>query len=215
MGKSNEYYGGEIFSDQKITIDRQQIFGSLEKEFNSKMFLTVYNGFIFAFCRFYSSNFDNYNIIENILIKNKKSSTKKKEKENKDKIIELSGDFDKKDALLEPNQNDNDENNILNQDEKEKEIIQDDLDDKSKGFLPKLNFYDFFFNNIYCKTRCPSNKQELINACNKIISKYYTMEYIIYNQMRLENLFKDYKWNDPKLSNFEKNKMISDLESYI
>ena len=107
----------------------------------------------------------------------------------------------------------------MNQDEKEKEkeIIQDsnDLDDKSKGFLPKLNFYDFIFNNIYCKTRCPSNKQELINACNKIISKYYTMEYIIYNQMRLENLFKDYKWNDPKLSNFEKNKMISDLESYI
>ena len=39
LGKSNDYYGGEILYDQKLTIDRQQIIDDLEKEFNSKMFL--------------------------------------------------------------------------------------------------------------------------------------------------------------------------------
>ena len=49
--------------------------------------------------------------------------------------------------------------------------------------------------------------------CNNIISKYYSIDYIVYNQLRLENLFKDYKWNDPELNSIENNKMINELES--
>jgi len=61
--------------------------------------LTVYNGFIFVFCTFYSYNFDNYKVIENILSKNRKPLLKKKEKD--EKAIELSSDFDKKENLIE------------------------------------------------------------------------------------------------------------------
>ena len=35
--------------------------------------LTLYNGFVFIFCNYYSNNFDNYKIIEKILAKNKKN----------------------------------------------------------------------------------------------------------------------------------------------
>ena len=35
--------------------------------------LTVYNGFIFVFCGYYSNNFDNYKIVEKVLSKNKKN----------------------------------------------------------------------------------------------------------------------------------------------
>ena len=35
--------------------------------------LTVYNGFIFVFCGYYSNNFDNYKIVEKILAKNRKN----------------------------------------------------------------------------------------------------------------------------------------------
>ena len=48
---------------------------------------------------------------------------------------------------------------------------------------------------------------------NNIISKYYSIDYIVYNQLKLENLFKDYKWNEPGLNSIENNKMISELES--
>ena len=41
------------------------------------------------------------------------------------------------------------------------------------------------------------------------------MDFIIYNQMKLENLFKDYKWNNPELNTIENNKMISDLKLLI
>ena len=41
------------------------------------------------------------------------------------------------------------------------------------------------------------------------------MDFIIYNQMKLENLFKDYKWNNPELNTIENNKMIVDLKLLI
>ena len=75
--------------------------------------LTVYNGFIFAFSTFYSKNFDNYKVIESILSKNRKPLLKKKVKE--EKAIELPSDFDKKENLI-----DTEDNNILEPKEKEK-----------------------------------------------------------------------------------------------
>ena len=65
--------------------------------------LTIYNGFIFVFCGYYSNNFDNYKIIEKILsknhnknINNNKINYKKNINSNDNIMVELSDDLDKK-----------------------------------------------------------------------------------------------------------------------
>ena len=78
--------------------------------------------------------------------------------------------------------------------------------------LPKLHFYDFLFNNFYSKKCCAGSKQELISTCNEIVSKYNSIDYILYNQIKLENLLKDYKWNNPKLNDIQNNKLMTDLK---
>ena len=88
-------------------------------------------------------------------------------------------------------------------------------DDKDR-VIPKLTFIDFMLNKVYFEKCCKvSNRQKLISSCNNIVSKYYTIEYIIYNQIKLENLLKDYKWNDPSLNNVETNKFISKITSNV
>ena len=67
-------------------------------------------------------------------------------------------------------------------------------------------------NNIYCKRYCETKKQEIISKCNEIVLKYNSIDYTLYSQMILENLLKDYKWNNPKLNNIENNKLINDLK---
>ena len=105
---------------------------------------------------------------------------------------------------------------IINDEKTEKyekeRISQDNEEDYIK--LPKLKFYEYIFNNVYSKC-CKMNNQNIISKCNEIISKYYSIEHILYNQLKLENLFKDYKWNDPALNNFENNELIIDLKNLI
>ena len=192
---------------------------------------TIYDIFIFIFCGFYSNNFDNYKIIEKILLKaknkkdniieykinnritdnydinlnkeNEKESARSSEinKDNTDKI-KLSSFKNKNDILID---NTTVKNKIIIK-EKENGAIN-----KNKRILPKLHFWDYFFNNIYTKKCYFSKNQEIISTCNEIISKYYSIDCIVYNQLILENLFKDYKWNDEKLNNFLNNKLIKDL----
>ena len=50
--------------------------------------------------------------------------------------------------------------------------------------------------------------QEKIKLSNEIIEKYLSVENIIYNQIIMKNLLKDYKWNDPNLNNINKNEDI-------
>ena len=83
--------------------------------------------------------------------------------------------------------------------------------DNKKIILPKLHFLDYFYNNCYKKKCCFSRNQELITICNEIVKHYNSIDLIIYNQLILENLFKDYKWNDPKLNTILNNKLIQDL----
>jgi len=54
--------------------------------------------------------------------------------------------------------------------------------------------------------------QEIINMTNKIAFKYLSIDSLLFNQMKLENLFKDYKWNNPLLNNVKNNKMIDELK---
>ena len=79
--------------------------------------------------------------------------------------------------------------------------------------LPKFHFYDFFYNNIYSDQYCNSPTQDIISSCNDLITKYYSIDAVIYNQLRLENLFKDYKWNNPKLKSIENNDLIFHIKN--
>ena len=101
-----------------------------------------------------------------------------------------------------------------------KEIIVDNkkrnIEYKTEDkILPKLSFFDFYFNNIYwnkCKRR---EKQDILNISNKIISKYNSIDYVLYNNMIFENLLKDYKWNNPNLNNLKNIELIKELFKLI
>ena len=163
---------------------------------------TLYGVLTFIFYGFYSKNFDNYKIVEKIL-----SSRAKLEMELTNKIID-----DKEDTLL--NVNDKEEKD--NKDEKDEINItkEDKINDTKPLFkLPKFHFYSFLYNNIYFKKCCNSSTQEIISSCNDIISKYNSIDAIIYNQLRLENLFRDYKWNNPNLKSIENNDLIFKIKS--
>ena len=58
-------------------------------------------------------------------------------------------------------------------------------------------------------------RQEIIDKCNEIILKYYSEENILYNQLMLEILLKDYKWNDPELNKLDNNKLILQLKNQV
>ena len=72
--------------------------------------------------------------------------------------------------------------------------------------------------NLYCKSS-KSNKIKkefnIINICNNILSKYSSIETILYNQIMFENLLKDYLWNDNNLGIIENNYLIKKLKSII
>ena len=186
---------------------------------------TLYSIFKIVFCIFYSNSFDNYKIIEKIISKKyNKSDTEKKI--NKKELIDIINDDEneeneKDDKLIELNNFNNikqKEDNLLDKnynirEEKKKDFK--DIENEDERILPKLHFYHYFFNILFCKNKCMSNNQEIISACNEIISKYYSIDNILYNQLLLENLFKDYKWNDSKLNNIENNKLVNDLNLLI
>ena len=58
-------------------------------------------------------------------------------------------------------------------------------------------------------------RQEIIDKCNEIILKYYSVENILYNQLMLEILLKDYKWNDPELNKLDNNELILQLKNQV
>ena len=74
--------------------------------------------------------------------------------------------------------------------------------------LPSIKFFDFLFHKLYFKWFGTSRKHSLINTCNDIIAKYITIEKIVYNQMKLDYLWKDYKWNNPQNEIKEKDDLI-------
>ena len=175
--------------------------------------LTIYNGFIFVFCGYFSNNYDNFKIIEKILSKRGKPYNKRNERIE---LLEFSDDLDKQDALLKSNiKNNEKEKNLEEDDNEEEKNNTDNINDQNESKIySKLHFYDFLFNNFYCNNCCNSNKQNFVSTCNKIVSRYNSVDYILYNQIKLENLFKDYKWNNPKLSDIKNNELIIDLNLF-
>ena len=160
-----------------------------------------------AFGFLYSNNFDNYKIIENILTKQLKVNINQKIelKENEQKIEFKTNLLDNP---SEENINKKEKIDIDNNDGKleERKVNYENID------LPSPNFFDFFFHMFYFKFFGPSSKQALIESCNDVVAKYITVERIIYNQMKLENLWKDYKWNNPAYEMKEKDDLLLDLK---
>ena len=176
--------------------------------------------------RFYSKNFDNYKIIEKIIDINKKNIQNIEITENN---LSLTNNNNIKKLNNEKKFN-NDLSNYFsnNTSNKQELIINDDIDDDlnnekdelvdnftsyniTKKF-PKFNFIQFYLNNIYFKCCRKYEKQEFICACNQILYKYFSIDFILYNLIKLDHLFKDYIWNNPELNNIENNELIVKLK---
>ena len=189
------------------------------------LFSTFFSIFVFIF-KFYSKNIDNYQIIEK-LISNAKKMNILKNKETK-RNIEINYIYINKNNK---NQSDSTQvrmpaiNNITKKDfdlsraNKEAEIIgsKDNLEtERTKTIneiknIKKLSFKHFFLNGFYLKCFNESNGNKVIDLCNYILSKYISIDLLLYNQLIFENLLKDYKWNNPDLNNINKNKLINRL----
>ena len=165
--------------------------------------LTVFNGFSVALSKFYTSSFDNYKIIEKILFNkiDKKDKIKLSTDSNKEKLLpdSINGE-----NIINNEENDIEDNNKLNNDE---------ITTNKK--LPKLRFFDFIFNYIYNFKPCDINRQKIISKCNEILAEYYSVDKILYSQLILENLFRDYKWNDTGLSKIDNSELIIQLKNLI
>ena len=110
---------------------------------------------------------------------------------NQKNLLSINNDIDTNDELEENNKNEKDKN------ESEDDII-----------LEKLGFFQFFFNNIYCKCCKRIKIQDTINNINEIIYKYLSKDYLLYSGLLFENLLEDYKWNNPLLNDIHNNNSI-------
>ena len=167
---------------------------------------TVLDLMALAYGFLYEENYDNYKIIENILTKKMNIII------NNQKIIKEDDEEDKielKTDLIESNSSEENEKigiSIKENTQGEEKKYKENLD------LPSPNFLDFLFNKLYFKCFGPSSKQNLIDSCNDIVAKYITIENILYNQMKLEYLWKDYKWNNPQNEIGQKDGLILGLK---
>ena len=239
MGRKNEYISGYIsygdftyidhpifssyFSDSKIIAELIMTKGQRDyTEYKRRkisildvlanigaLFSTFFSCFSFVF-KYYSGNYNNYEIIQKIVTP-KKTLIKNDKKVKKVKITELNEfpiiSIDKDDLLL----NDEKDDNIK---EVSDESFDDNKKEEKKGYK-RIEFVQFLLNNLYCKKCNKFNEQEIIRICNEIISNYLSVESILYNQIMLQNLFKDYKWNNQELNGIENNNLINNLKGHL
>ena len=183
------------------------------------------------FMSYYSKNYDNYNIIQfimsekynnNLIRNNLTNSTIEINKLNKapdNKINRKTEEpkIDKKEEIYFP---------LLKGDKNEKELVinevNTDIDiNYSENYNNnnyegvKISSFQFFINHFYSGTSKKNKQQEIINCCNEIISKYLSIEQLTYNQIMLENLLKDYKWNNSSLNNLKNNELIIKLNNLL
>ena len=168
---------------------------------------------------FYSTNFNNYQIMYKIL-NPPKEAIKKIELDKK--IIssislkkdsnKFSDDINDLDSLIEQKLDEKKEiirNSSINEDI---DIIEEE-DESHSIVLKKLSFFDFFFNNLYSKCCIRIKRQILIDKTNDILYKYLSADSLLCNQIKFENLFQDYKWNNSLLNDIRNNQMIIDLKN--
>ena len=191
---------------------------------------TFYNLFSKIFYLFYSKNYDNYKIIKKILSLDASIQKTKTIFVSEATNLQLNNfSIDKKGdektlgvreiQVINSNKsnssNNNDKTSEYPTSEKEEKEYKDDESDNSLINLPKQRFINFILNRLFIHNCCKSNKQKLITLCNSIIYKYNSIENILYNQIRFENLLNDYKWNNPKLNDIQNNKTILEIRNNL
>ena len=180
--------------------------------------LTILNAINIIFSNIYSKNFDSFKIIQKILDNNSMENPSH---------IELNSFLKEKNSLMPLS---NDDINIKSKrkdtntsygESLKSDLIQnkenensDNLDENSIK-MPKLKLSDYLLNNVYSFKNWKSIKQEVITVCKEILLKYCSIDRLLYNQIKLENLFLDYKWNDPKLKYIKNNKEIYKLKKLL
>ena len=177
--------------------------------------LTIYHALCIIFSKIYSKNFDSYKIIQKILDNNIKNQGH----------IELNSVLDKKESLMPLSKDDiNFKTKIINKSTSDYEGLNynfisnkeiencDNTDEKNTIKMPRLKTSDYLLNNVYNFKQWKSYKQEVITFCKEILLKYLSIEKILYNQIKLENLFLDYKWNNPNLRFIKNNEYIDKLK---
>ena len=181
----------------------------------------IFTGFRFILS-FYSNNFNNFKIIEKLLNRQEKKKIKinkyseMNDLRNKEMFTIIKDDVEEKDTnkisnadIIYKDNNINESINDFNDLEGEKEDEYELNSDYKR--IKKLNFFDFFLNNLYCC--CKKNKkQNIIHICNQIVYKYASIDILIKNQILMENFLKDYKWNNPDLNNIENNNLFIQLK---
>ena len=186
------------------------------------LFSTIFMVFNFIFS-FYSRNFNNYKIVKEILsvpkfeilntnIKLPRSKTIKFEcinKKNKNILNNDNQSFNTSKSVPFKSKGINLANKI-----KIKNGANYDVNNYNYNFF-KINFIHFLLNNVYFKKKNRRKEQEIIDICNSIVSKYISIDTVLFNQIIFENLMKDYKWNDYNLKNIGNNSLIKKLRLII
>ena len=180
----------------------------------SQFIYTIIN---LLYLNLYSNFYDNYQIINYIL-----SEKEEKMKRNINISKNINSQTNRENLVDNENQDD-----IIN-------IDNDDNDEKkppvkhNSGYLPEANCKNFIKSSLYsiccscvcCSSFCPrctgiSKDQILIKNCNEIVEEFSSIEHIIYNQILLENLLKDYRWNNENLKDYMKHEKLITLINNI
>ena len=181
------------------------------------LYSSIYSVFYFILS-FYSRNYNNYKIVKKLL---------NSPKINGNKNIKI---FRSKSIIFENINKRNKNKNFLYNDEQsidtsksvpfknkrvniEKKVDIEKEENLDNYDLNGINFMYFLLNNVYCKTKNIKKEFEIINICNNILMKYISVEVILYNQIILESILKDYKWNDICLKNIGNNFLVKKLKS--
>ena len=55
----------------------------------------------------------------------------------------------------------------------------------------------------------------MISISNEILHKYFSVEKILYNQIMIDNLMKDYEWKNRELKKIKNNELFIRLKNYV
>ena len=219
---SNKYY--KKFGNVRFEIEgkglfswvhyqrREKFIGNLLSDICS-IINAIYVVINFCYLNLFSYFYDNYRVMDYILKKGEKMK----------RHIDLSN---------RPNSSTNRQNSLIeheNQDDNINLDIAQQHHEKSNSEIEKqkeVKFKDIVFSSLYncfCSCECcklpsccsRSKEQILIDKYNETLAEFYSIENIIYNQILIENLFKDYKWNDERLEDINENEKIIRLNNTI
>ena len=127
--------------------------------------------FFFSLCyKYYSKNFDNYKILEDILF-NKMNKSFKKEDTKNIELISNKKDF----GYLEENNPIENKISINDSENNENEVLNDN-NSKHLKYPKKIGFFQFFINNLNIRNCIKTKEQDIITTCNKILLKYFLLK---------------------------------------